>query len=76
MCRKRRPGVVSHVLAIAHATGATVYDFLAGENQLKNSFATDRYELAWQIARQPRLKYRLESAARHAKRRLFGRATA
>lgn len=76
--RKRRPGVVSHALAIAHnaAAGAAVYDFLAGENQLKASFATDRYELTWQIVRQPRLKYRLESAARRAKRRLFGRAAA
>ena len=76
--RKRRPGVVSHALAIAHnaAAGAAVYDFLAGENQLKASFATDRYELTWQIVRQPRLKYRLESAARRAKQRLFGRATA
>ena len=76
--RKRRPGVVSHALAIAHnaAAGATVYDFLAGENQLKASFATDRYELTWQIVRQPRLKYRLESAVRRAKQRLFGRATA
>lgn len=76
--RKRRPGVVSHALAIAHnaAAGAAVYDFLAGENQLKTSFATDRYELTWQIVRQPRLKYRLESAARRAKQRLFGRATA
>ena len=72
--RKRRPGVVSHALAITHsaAAGATVYDFLAGENQLKNSFATDRYELIWQIVRQPRLKYRLESAAHRAKQRLFG----
>src|SRR5579872_5140439 len=72
--RKRRPGVVSHALAIAHnaSAGATVYDFLAGENQLKTSFATDRYELTWQIVRQPRLKYRLESGARRAKQRLFG----
>ena len=75
--RKRRPGVISHALAIAHnaAAGATVYDFLAGENQLKASFATDRYELTWQLVRQPRFKYRLESAARHAKQRLFGPAT-
>ncbi|MDE2227950.1 MAG: GNAT family N-acetyltransferase [Alphaproteobacteria bacterium] len=72
--RKRRPGVLSHALAIGHnaAAGAAVYDFLAGENQLKTSFATDRYALAWQVIRFPRLKYRLESAARHAKQRLFG----
>jgi CelD/BcsL family acetyltransferase involved in cellulose biosynthesis len=69
--RKRRPGAVSHALAIAHnaAAGATTYDFLAGENQLKTSFATDRYALAWQVIRFPLLKYRLESAARRAKQR-------
>jgi len=72
--RKRRPGVVTHALAIGHnaVAGAAVYDFLAGENQLKASFATERYELAWQVIRFPRLKYRLESAARHAKQRLLG----
>lgn len=66
---------MSNALAITHnaAAGATVCDFLAGENQLKASFATERYELAWQIVRQPRLKYRLESAARRAKRCLRGR---
>jgi len=74
--RKRRPGAVSHAMAIAHntAAGAQVYDFLAGENQLKASFATDRYELTWQVVRQPLLKYRLESSARHVKQRLFGPA--
>jgi len=58
------------------AAGATIYDFLAGENQLKTSFATDRNELTLQVPRPPRLKYRLESAARRAKQRLFGPATA
>lgn len=74
--RKRRPGAVSHALAVGHnaAAGATTYDFLAGENQLKASFATDRYALAWQVIRLPLLKYRLESAVRHAKQRLFGTA--
>ncbi|HYL34120.1 MAG TPA: GNAT family N-acetyltransferase [Stellaceae bacterium] len=74
---KRRPGAVSHAMAIAHnaAAGAKVYDFLAGENRLKASFATDRYELAWQVVRQPRLKYRMESAARRAKHRVFGPAS-
>ena len=74
--RKRRPGVLTHALAIGHnaAAGAIAYDFLAGENQLKASFATERYELAWQVIRFPRLKYRLELAARHAKRRLLGSA--
>lgn len=75
--RKRRPGVVSHALAIAHnvAAGETMYDFLAGENQLKASFATERYELIWQVVRLPRLKYRLESAARRAKQLLLGPAS-
>ena len=75
--RKRRPGAVSHALAIGHAAaaGAMTYDFLAGENQLKASFATERYTLAWQTIRFPLLKYRLESAARRAKQRLFGPAS-
>jgi len=71
---KRRPGVLSHSLAIGWnaRNGERVYDFLAGENQMKSSFATDRYVLTWQVIRRPLLKYRLESLARHVVQRLFG----
>ena len=72
--RKRRPGVLSHSRAIAWnaAQGARIYDFLAGENQMKSSFATDRYVLAWQVIRRPLFKYRLESLARRWKQRVLG----
>jgi CelD/BcsL family acetyltransferase involved in cellulose biosynthesis len=72
--RKRRPGVLSHSLAIEWnaARGIGIYDFLAGENQLKSSFANGEYELAWQVIRRPLFKFRLESAARHWKQKLLG----
>ena len=63
------PGVVSHALAIAHnaARGERLYDFLAGANQLKESFATLRYRLVWQVLQRPRLDHRLRAAARRIK---------
>jgi CelD/BcsL family acetyltransferase involved in cellulose biosynthesis len=69
-----RPGAVSHWLAVAHnaARGERVYDFMAGDNRLKRSFATEHYELYWQTIRQPHFKYRLEDGARWVKRRLLG----
>ena len=72
--RKRRPGVISHYLAINHnhARGARIYDFMAGRNRLKESFATDRHTLYWQIVQRPCLKYRLEHAARAVKGMLYG----
>jgi len=72
--RKRRPGVLSHAMAIRFnaLNGDKIYDFLAGENQLKASFADSTYPIAWQVVRLPRLKYRIESAARHLKQRLLG----
>lgn len=74
--RRWRPGFVSHWLAIGlnAARGECVYDFMAGENRLKKSFATDPYTLYWQTLRQPRLKYRIEDGVRAVKRRLLGRA--
>ena len=44
-----KPGLVSHALAIEHALrdNVVVYDFLAGENRLKASFASDREEMVW-----------------------------
>ena len=40
--RRERPGIATHFLAIRHAyrSGAGVYDFMAGRNRLKESFAT------------------------------------
>jgi CelD/BcsL family acetyltransferase involved in cellulose biosynthesis len=44
-----KPGLVSHALAIEQALRDNVafYDFLAGENRLKASFASDRDDMVW-----------------------------
>jgi CelD/BcsL family acetyltransferase involved in cellulose biosynthesis len=66
------PGVVSHALALGHNAqrGERLYDFLAGENRLKENFASNRYRLYWQVLRRPRLDHRLRAAVRQIKRKL------
>ncbi|HUB96050.1 MAG TPA: GNAT family N-acetyltransferase [Stellaceae bacterium] len=68
-----RPGYVAHALAIERygGTGATVYDFMAGSNRLKESFATERYDMYWYTLRRPLLRFRAEQVARAAKERLL-----
>ena len=70
--RRERPGIVTHFLAIRHAyrSGAKVYDFMAGRNRLKESFATRCELMLWQIVQQPRLAFRLEHFARQFKQAL------
>jgi CelD/BcsL family acetyltransferase involved in cellulose biosynthesis len=70
--RRERPGIVSHFLAIRHAfrSGARVYDFMAGRNRLKESFATRCEPMLWQVVQQPRLAFRLEHLARRLKHAL------
>lgn len=70
--RRERPGVVSHFLAIRHAfrSGAKVYDFMAGRNRLKESFATRCEPMFWQVVQQPRLAFHLEHLARRLKHAL------
>src|SRR5918996_574376 len=48
-----KPGLVSHALAIEQALrdGFAVYDFMAGENRLKASFASDWGEMVWLAVR-------------------------
>ena len=72
-----RPGVVTHALAIRRAfrSGARVYDFMAGRNRLKESFATRCEPMLWQVFQQPRLAFRLERLARRVKRGLVARKT-
>jgi CelD/BcsL family acetyltransferase involved in cellulose biosynthesis len=67
--RRERPGIVTHFLAIRHAfrSGARVYDFMAGRNRLKESFATRCEPMLWQVVQQPRLTFRLEHFARQFK---------
>jgi CelD/BcsL family acetyltransferase involved in cellulose biosynthesis len=63
--RGARPGAVAHAMAIgeAYRSGATVYDFLAGRNRLKESFSTRSEPMLWQVIQQPRLAFRLEHLA-------------
>ncbi len=70
--RRERPGIVTHFLAIRHAfrSGARVYDFMAGRNRLKESFATRCEPMLWQTVQQPRLAFRLEHFARQVKQTL------
>ena len=69
--RRERPGIVTHALAVRHAfrSGARIYDFMAGNNRLKESFATRCEPMLWQVVQQPRLVFRLEDFARRLKRR-------
>ena len=69
---RERPGYVTHALAIQHAfrSGAQVYDFMAGRNRLKESFATRWEPMIWQVVQQPRLVFRLEDLARRFKHAL------
>ncbi len=69
---RERPGAVTHALAIRHAfsSGMQIYDFMAGRNRLKESFATKVEPMLWQIVQQPRLAFRLEHFARRLKARL------
>jgi CelD/BcsL family acetyltransferase involved in cellulose biosynthesis len=64
-----RPGAVAHALAIrdAYHSGASVYDFLAGRNRLKESYATDSAPMLWEVIQQPRLAFRAERLARSVK---------
>ena len=60
-----RPGVVAHALAVERAwqQGARVYDFMAGENRLKVSFANRTDTLSWTVVQKPRLRFRAEHRA-------------
>jgi CelD/BcsL family acetyltransferase involved in cellulose biosynthesis len=74
--RQQRPGAVTHALAIRHAfrSGLQVYDFMAGDNRLKQSFATRGEPMLWQVVQQPRLVFGLERLGRrvkHAVQRAF-----
>lgn len=72
---RERPGYVTHALAIRHAfrQGRQIYDFMAGRNRLKESFATRREPMLWQVVQQPRLVFRLEHFGRRLKQRLSAR---
>jgi CelD/BcsL family acetyltransferase involved in cellulose biosynthesis len=68
---KERPGVIAHALAIKQSwqEGADIYDFMAGENRLKRSFANHTEDLCWTVIQKPRLRFRAEHMARRLKTR-------
>jgi CelD/BcsL family acetyltransferase involved in cellulose biosynthesis len=68
--RREQPGFITHALAIrqAYASGACVYDFMAGRNRLKERLATRCEPILWQVIQQPRFVFRMEDAARRMKR--------
>jgi hypothetical protein len=64
--RRERPGMVAHALAIQHAfeAGARVYDFMAGENRLKQRFSSCCVPMLWQTIQHPNIVFGLEKLAR------------
>jgi CelD/BcsL family acetyltransferase involved in cellulose biosynthesis len=64
-----RPGVIAHALAIKRAwqEGDEIYDFMAGENQLKRSFGNRTEALSWTVIQKPRLRFRAEHLAKQLK---------
>jgi CelD/BcsL family acetyltransferase involved in cellulose biosynthesis len=70
--RRLRPGYVAHALAIERsaASGADCYDFMAGTNRLKQSFANSHYAMRWYKLQRPLWRFRVEQVARTAKRHL------
>lgn len=73
--RHEHPGLICHALAIrdAYRAGHRVYDFMAGDNRLKQRFSTHCELMFWQAVRQPRLGFRLQAVARCLCDRLAGR---
>jgi CelD/BcsL family acetyltransferase involved in cellulose biosynthesis len=65
-----KPGLVSHALAIEHnlATGARLYEFMAGASRYKASLGTLSGEMAWLVLQRDRLALRAEAALRAAVR--------
>ena len=59
-----RPGYVCHALAIENAAeaGVEVYDFLAGANRLKQSFASETYMMSWATLTRPTASLRASAA--------------
>jgi CelD/BcsL family acetyltransferase involved in cellulose biosynthesis len=66
-----KPGLVTHAMAIERAMreGYTTYDFMAGENRLKASFASHWRDMVWLSVQRP-------SAIAWLQRRLAGLRTA
>lgn len=70
---KRRPGLVSHYLAVEHnlAAALRIYDFLAGDARYKRSLSTHDGMMKWLAWQKPRLKFRIEKFAGEQKQRVL-----
>ena len=68
---KLKPGLVNHVLCIdTHlAEGATVYDFMAGDNRYKANLGKPGPAMFYFVAQRPTLALKLESRLRSLKHR-------
>ncbi|MBI3711067.1 MAG: GNAT family N-acetyltransferase [Proteobacteria bacterium] len=66
---KLKPGLVSHYLCTERhlASGARLYDFMAGADRYKTNLGQNRADMYWLTLQRPRLKLRLESGLRAAK---------
>ena len=71
---KFKPGLVCHYLAVMHnlETGNRIYDFLAGQQRYKQSFAVGDMKMYWFALQKPGLVFaveRLLKRVKHAIRR-------
>jgi CelD/BcsL family acetyltransferase involved in cellulose biosynthesis len=66
-----KPGLVTHALAIEQALcdGFAAYDFMAGENRLKASFASHWDDMVWLVVQRPSVLSWLERRLGDAKLR-------
>jgi CelD/BcsL family acetyltransferase involved in cellulose biosynthesis len=69
-----KPGLVTHALAIEQAMreGFAVYDFMAGENRLKASFASVWSDMVWLSVQRTSAAFWLERQLAAAKSRVTG----
>ena len=69
---KRKPGLVTHYLAIEEnlSHGAKIYDFMAGQGQHKRSLSNATQDMTWLVLQRNILKNRLEQQLRRIKRQL------
>lgn len=73
-----RPGILSHQAAINWyaTTGASTYDFLAGDSQYKRIFANSHRELSWGRVFKRSIRSSIENALRVARRATLARLRA
>jgi CelD/BcsL family acetyltransferase involved in cellulose biosynthesis len=72
-----KPGLLTHALAIEQAMreGYATYDFMAGENRLKTSLASQWRDIVWLSVQRPSAAVRLERRLAVAKDRWLGQAS-